>query len=548
MDDETLTNYPGPANRTAHSDASDLNLAGSETRSSSAPARPSEELPSGTTIGGYRVVRRIAEGGMGAVYEAVQLKLDRHIALKILSDRLALEPEFMQRFEREAKAAAALNHPNVVQVHDFGQSDGRHFLAMEYVEGEDLSTHIRDHGKLAVNQALDLIEQAASALQAAAAKAIIHRDIKPSNLILTKNGRVKVADLGLARILNEASDMTMTGVTMGSPHFMAPEQAEDPRQVDHRADIYSLGITLLFLLTGKRPYEGGSAFSVVLAHASKPLPSGADLGAPIPPPVEGLIQRMAAKNPADRYENYDALLADIARVKQGFAPVPKRRPASLTRRYFGVGILIVAFACMVAALFMPLFTTGKLPGEKTTTAVATPPFRGEREPNSQRPPGDEPFRRRPPFRGPREGGPDDGPRFGPRFPPPMPPMPFRNMEPLERGSIDSMLAKADEFAKNNPSEFIEIINRYRQVKAEAEGGPKQPEIDTRIETWISRHQEAVGREFQRFEQRMHEKLRAGQVHEAYNVWRDFPTKLRARNVDMEIVDLLMRALPPDFTP
>ena len=130
----------------------------------------------------------------------------------------------------------------------------------------------------------------------------------------------------------------------------------------------------------------------------------------------------------------------------------------------------------------------------------------------------------------------------------MPPMPFRNMEPLERGSIDSMLAKADEFAKNNPSEFIEIINRYRQVKAEAEGGPKQPEIDTRIETWISRHQEAVGREFQRFEQRMHEKLRAGQVHEAYNVWRDFPTKLRARNVDMEIVDLLMRALPPDFTP
>src|SRR5262245_33149454 len=153
---------------------------------------------SGRTLGGYQLVRLIAEGGMGVVYEAVQLNLARRVAVKILNEELARRPEFVQRFQREAKAAAALNHPNMVQVHDFCQTEGVCFLVMEYVEGQDLSEYVEEHGKLGVHQSLDLIEQAAHALKAASEKAIIHRDIKPSNLMLTREGRVKVSDLGLA--------------------------------------------------------------------------------------------------------------------------------------------------------------------------------------------------------------------------------------------------------------------------------------------------------------------------------------------------------------
>ena len=260
-----------------------------------APAPSSGRDLAGTTLGDYRLDRKLAEGGMGEVYEATQLKLDRKVALKILSRRLAERPEFLQRFEREAKSAAALNHPHIVQVHDFGQAGGHFYLIMELVEGEDMADYLVKRGKLPAAEALDVIEQAAQALQAARKKAIIHRDIKPANLLRTKEGRIKVSDLGLAKKLTDDSDMTATGVGIGSPHFLAPEQADDARRVDHRADIYSLGITLLYLLTGKRPYEGTSAFSVIMAHASRPLPSGAELGTSLPDNMEGLIRRMAAK-------------------------------------------------------------------------------------------------------------------------------------------------------------------------------------------------------------------------------------------------------------
>ena len=236
---------------------------------------------------------------MGVVYEAVQLNLSRKVALKILNEELAARPEFLQRFEREAKAAAALNHPNVVQVHDFGEAQGWRYLIMKFVEGQDLSEYTEERGKLPVLDSLEIIEQAAQALKAACEKAIIHRDIKPGNLLLTPEGRVKVLDLGLAKILTEASDLTLSGVGMGSPDFMAPEQAQDARDVDHRADIYALGLTLLFLLTGKRPYDGNTPYSIVLAHANKPLPRGTELGTDLPDEVEALIQRMAAKDPDD---------------------------------------------------------------------------------------------------------------------------------------------------------------------------------------------------------------------------------------------------------
>jgi serine/threonine protein kinase len=281
---------------------------------------------SGATLAGYRLVRKIAQGGMGVIYEAVQIKLARKVALKVLSEQLATRPEFLARFEREAKAAAALNHPNVVQVHDFGEADGRHFIIMEYVEGENLSAYVQKRGKIPIENALAIIEQAAIALKAASEKSIVHRDIKPSNLMLTPDGRVKVADLGLAKILTEDSELTMSSVSIGSPHFIAPEQADSSKTADHRVDIYSLGVTLLYLLTGKYAYDGESPISIVIAHTTKPLPSGAELGTELPQEIEGLIRRMAAKNPDDRYQNYDDLIADLHRVKQGLEPIAAPPP------------------------------------------------------------------------------------------------------------------------------------------------------------------------------------------------------------------------------
>src|SRR6185295_4646626 len=192
-----------------------------------------------------------------------------------------------------------------------------------YVEGEDLADYLTRKGKLPITEALTIVEQAARALKAAHEKSIIHRDIKPANLLMTRDGHVKVSDMGLAKILNEESEVTATGVAIGTPHFLAPEQADDASNVDHRADIYALGITLLYLLTGKKPFDGMTPFSVVLAHANKPLPNGAALGTELPAAVEALIQKMAAKDRGDRYPDYDSLLADLARVKDGLAPLAK---------------------------------------------------------------------------------------------------------------------------------------------------------------------------------------------------------------------------------
>src|SRR5882724_2101667 len=339
-------------------------------------APPGANDLSGTTFGSYRLVRKIAQGGMGVIYEAIQTKLDRKVALKILSEPLAARAEFLQRFEREAKAAAALNHPNVVQVHDFGKFDGRPLIIMEFIEGQNLSSYVAIRGKLPTEEALDIVEQAARALKAAAEKSIIHRDIKPSNLMLTRNGIVKVADLGLAKILTQDSELTMSNI-IGSPHFIAPEQAADSKNADHRVDIYSLGITLFFLLTGKYPYDGNSPISIVLAHTQKPLPSAAELGVELPAEVEALIHRMAAKNPEDRYQDYDSLLADLHLVKQGHAPMTLPSPPTepleppKSKKELVAGILILAFVLLVAIASV-IFVISKKQSPQNKIAAANP--------------------------------------------------------------------------------------------------------------------------------------------------------------------------------
>jgi serine/threonine protein kinase len=332
----------------------------------------------GTALGSYQLIRKIAQGGMGQVYEALQTTLDRKVALKILTDELAHRPEFLRRFEREAKAAAALNHPNIVQVYDFSEVDGRLFLVMEFVEGQDLSARVREMGQLPVPEALLVVEQAALALRAAHHKSIIHRDIKPANILRTRDGLIKVSDLGLAKVLtDQTTELTLTGAVMGSPHFLAPEQASGARHVDHRADIYSLGITLFFLLTGRYAYEGATPYSIVLAHATAPLPSAADFGIELPAVVEAFIQKLSAKKPEDRYQSYDALLADLERVKNGLPLVTLTKPGGLSVRQKGLlaAVAVVLLALILAyAFILPVARLTRKPeadSKKSVTADAT---------------------------------------------------------------------------------------------------------------------------------------------------------------------------------
>jgi len=222
------------------------------------PTQPPEDLPlkTGQTFHGMEILELLGKGGMGVVFKARQPALDRMVALKILPQKLALDPDFQNRFIREAKALGSLNHPNIVAVYDFGAEGGLFFFAMEFVDGTNLRQVLRDR-KFSPEQALKLVPQLCDALEYAHEEGVVHRDIKPENILLDKKGRVKIADFGLAKLVGAdvaaQGMLTMTNMVMGTPHYMAPEQVENPKSVDHRADIYSIGVVFYEMLTGELP-------------------------------------------------------------------------------------------------------------------------------------------------------------------------------------------------------------------------------------------------------------------------------------------------------
>ncbi len=276
---------------------------------------PKDAAISMGTLGGYELQKKIGEGGMGAVYEAIQTRLARKVAVKVLSHRFTEDELFLGRFQREAKSAAVLNHPNIVQVFDIDQDGLCHFFSMEFVEGETVLERMKREGKIPLDDALQIIESVTEALGDAIRESIIHRDIKPENIILSTRGRIKIADLGLAKSVDEEDQsMTQTGSSLGTPYYMSPEQAKDAASVDHRADIYALGITLLHMLTGKRPFSGKTAYAIILAHSQEKLPTGGELGTDLPTEVDALIQKMAAKKADERFQTYEDLLSEIRSV------------------------------------------------------------------------------------------------------------------------------------------------------------------------------------------------------------------------------------------
>ncbi|MEX2188420.1 MAG: serine/threonine-protein kinase [Pirellulales bacterium] len=266
-------------------------------------------------LGEYIVLSKIGEGGMGAVYRARHRRMDRVVALKVLSRSSTRSKEGVQRFMREARTAGRLSHPNIVLALDASEDSGRHYLVMEYVEGVNLRQIVKRRGPLAVDKALAIARQVAEGLACAHAASIIHRDIKPDNVLVGAGGVAKVLDLGLARLNEDAPrdfvTLTSAGSIVGTPEFMPPEQAADPRHVDLRADVYSLGCTLYYMLTGKPPFEAESVFEKLMAHRDRPVPSVRAVREDVPLAVDRLVAAMMAKSPADRPQSMGKVIAAI---------------------------------------------------------------------------------------------------------------------------------------------------------------------------------------------------------------------------------------------
>jgi eukaryotic-like serine/threonine-protein kinase len=281
----------------------------------------------GFTIGKYKVLERIGAGGMGAVYLCEHEQMRRRVAVKVLPDAAAQDPSIFQRFQREARAGAAIDHPNVVRVYDVDADGKRHFIVMEYVDGQTLHELVAREGPLDVPRACNFIRQAAEGLQHAHETGLIHRDVKPANILVDKQGVVKVLDLGLARFAHDTLDMLTKQYddnnVLGTADYVAPEQTRDSHDVDVRADVYALGGTFYFVLTGRPPFAEGTVPQKLIWHQTKQPPRIQTLRPELPPGVVAVVEKMMAKRREERYQTP----ADVARALAPWASPSGSTPA-----------------------------------------------------------------------------------------------------------------------------------------------------------------------------------------------------------------------------
>ncbi len=305
----------------------------------------------GTELGGYRIVGILGRGGYAVVYRAVQVQLDREVALKVLTeDETGVLPEQVEAFLREARAAATFNHPCLVHVHDVGEAQGRHFLSMELVPGGNMAQYLKANGPMPWREAAPLIGDVAQALQCAHEHSMVHRDVKPANVLLTKSGRAKLADLGLSGEKKHA----------GTAAFMAPEQILH-HKVGKRSDLYSLGCFAFSVLTGRPPFDYASSKQMLAAHVREAAPSIRSKGVRVPQELERLVGRLLAKQPAGRPQSAEDVVAALDRLESGNPRQPTRAlRARRTRRQktktsslraMGVFAVILILLIAVTALF-----------------------------------------------------------------------------------------------------------------------------------------------------------------------------------------------------
>jgi len=275
--------------------------------------------------GRYRIVRKLGSGGMATVYLAEDQELGRRVAIKILNERHANDDQFVERFRREAKNAAGLSHPNIVSIYDRGEAEGTYYIAMEHLQGRNLKELISARGPAPVHIAVDVTRQVLAALSNAHKNGIVHRDIKPHNVMVDDDRRVKVTDFGIARA--GASQMTEAGSIVGTAQYLSPEQARGAG-VDQRSDLYSVGVVLYELLTGKVPFTGESPVEIAMKHLSDTPPPPSELNAEVPAELDMIVMRALAKDPARRYQSAEQMNADLERVARGLGVSPETEEAA----------------------------------------------------------------------------------------------------------------------------------------------------------------------------------------------------------------------------
>jgi len=299
-----------PAERSA------LTLPASMSEPATPTPEPADRDLSGRQLGDYRLLRRLGRGAMAEVYLAEQCSLNRQVAFKVLKSDLAKDETYVKRFQREAQAAAALVHANIVQIHEVGRIDQVYFIAQEYVQGLNLRQWINRNGTPELRLALIIMRQVAAALSKAAEQGIVHRDVKPENIMLTRSGEVKVADFGLARLAggDEGVNLTQIGMTMGTPLYMSPEQVEG-KSLDPRSDVYAFGVTCYHMLAGAPPFDGETALSVAVQHLKKNPEPLENIRSDLPPALCRVVHRMLAKSPEKRYQHPRELLKELHKLQ-----------------------------------------------------------------------------------------------------------------------------------------------------------------------------------------------------------------------------------------
>jgi len=270
----------------------------------------------GQSLGRYHILEQLGEGGMAVVFKAFDTRLERKVAVKVISPFKQQDEKVLKRFEREAKALAQLSHPNIVKVLDFGEQGGLHYLVMEYLRGGTLKSRL---GKpIPCQEAARLLLPVAQALEFSHQRGIVHRDVKPSNLLFSETRELMLSDFGIAKILDagDALRLTSTNVMIGTPDYMAPEQIHS-KDVDHRADIYSLGVVLYEMITGRKPFTAKTPIAVLVKSASEPLPNPKLFIPDLPGFIEGVLLKALAKKPQDRFENMESFACELRRMAEG---------------------------------------------------------------------------------------------------------------------------------------------------------------------------------------------------------------------------------------
>jgi len=457
-------------------------------------------------IPGYELLSKLGEGGMGAVYKARQVSLDRTVAVKILSPRLAKSPGYTDRFMREAKIAGKLNHVNIVNAIDVGQTDKYFYMVMEYVEGKTLRQVVKERGTLDEEYALHVTMQVARGLAWAHRHGIIHRDVKPDNIMIDIEGIAKLCDLGLAKHEDaEAAMLTQSGMMVGTPHYVSPEQARGEKDIDGRTDIYSLGATLYHAVTGKPPFGGTSAAVVMTKHLTEQVPWPSEVNPALSENLSMLVQKMMAKDRDDRYGTTDDLVRDMEFVIDGKAPdsemvdahkssvagvpgavgagaprmsearrriQPKKKPVGLI-----VGIAAGVVAVVLAIVFMSRS--------------------GEEPPPAQPQPGGQTV-------------------VTPTDPKPDPDQP--------KGKAEEMFEYAANWEKEHPEDYDDAISRYQHVVKYAAGTVWEMKARDAIETLVGKRDEAAGKEFAKLVAGADKLAEAGDYDGAIGTYANLPAK------------------------